>query len=164
MSFEIFLRRLNACLPAVLVASAAACMAGPALAADAHKSAAKPRKLLLTRDELRACMAAKNHLHDEGEALVQMQSKLATEKDEIVQNGNELKERLAALDRTNKEVVQKYVDDSNAREKRIDAFEASGRTYNERVQALENARAAYHRDCENKRFDLDDEAAIRKGK
>lgn len=128
-------------------------------------AAAKARKsLLLSRDELRTCMANQTRLHQQRDEVTQMLATLTTEKNEIVRTGNELKERLAALDRNNIEVVTKYAEDATAREKRIDAYDASSAAYNEKSAALESALAAYKKDCENKRFDEADELAIKQGK
>lgn len=128
-------------------------------------STAKSKKsLLLSRDELRICMANRSRLDQQREEMTQMMASLTAEKSDIVRTGDELKERFAALDRTNVETVTKYADDATAREKRIDAFEASNAAYNEKAAAFETASAAYKKDCENKRFDEADERAIKQGK
>lgn len=147
----------------VLVFGAQAGMA--ASDGSAQKPAAKPRKaLLLSREELRACQASKNQMEQQKGELLRWQSELTAEKAELVRIGNDLKEQLATLDRTNQELVGKYVAANNAREKRIDAFEASSGSYNDKLRELEAARAVYKKDCENRRFDEEDEMAIKKGK
>ncbi|HJV60053.1 MAG TPA: hypothetical protein VJ743_03860 [Albitalea sp.] len=139
----------------------------PLQAADAGKKTAKEparHKLLLTREELRACMNSKADIDRTKDELVQEQARLTAEKDELVKLGGELKEQLATLDRGNKELVEKYVEANNDRERRIDALETSGKAYDQKVQALQAQRAAYQKDCASKRFDEDDERAIKAGK
>ncbi len=143
-------------------------MQGAALAADAVSTkplAIKTKKSpLLTREELRACMAAQTKMHEQREELTKLQGQLTAEKEDIVRTGSELKEQLAALDRTNREAIVAYTEANAARDKRIDAFELSSTAYNDKVQASETADAAYKKDCENRRFDEKDETAIKKGK
>jgi hypothetical protein len=129
-------------------AFAAGVLALAAHAADPPKAPAKgkSKSLLLSREELRACMATKDRMQQQRDEITQLQA------------------QLEALDRTNVELVQKHVDASNARDRRIDAYEAKATAFNAKVEALRNDQAAYTRDCENKRFDTDDEAAIKKAK
>jgi hypothetical protein len=140
-----------------------------ALAAHAAEPAKAPAKgksksLLLSREELRACMATKERMQQQRDEIAQLQAQLGTEKGELTQSGEQLKAQLEALDRTNLELVEKHVEASNAREKRIDAYEAKASAFNAKVDALKSDQAAYTKDCENKRFDEADELAIKKGK
>jgi hypothetical protein len=148
----------------LVVCAAAPLVALPAQAFDAAKSAAKGKPLLLSREELRACMASQSRLHQQREETTQLQSLLAIEKDELTRSGTELNDQLAALDRTNLKAVEKYVEAHNAREKRIDAYEARAGAYNAKVEAMNTEQDAYARTCENRRFDETDELVIRKGK
>jgi hypothetical protein len=149
---------------------AAAFVATLTLSAATH--AAEPKKAtttpartpLLTRDELRECMATKTRLHQQREESVQMQGQLDTEKADILREGNELKEKLAALDRTNKEQVEQYVAANNAHEKRIDDYSVRSKDFNTKVDTLTADNDAYKKNCENRRFDEKDEKAIKAGK
>jgi len=165
------LRAHAACALSVSLCLAAPLVATPSLAADAAKKPAADaarkapaRTPLLTRDELRACMDAKARLHQEREETVQLQSQLNAEKAEIVGEGNALKDRLATLDRTNKELVEQFVESNNAHDKRIDAYSARSDAFNAKVDTLAADGEAYKRDCENRRFDEKDEKAIKSGK
>ncbi len=151
--------RLSGLVHAALIAACAMSFASASLAASAGK-----KTPLLTREELRACMARQAKLHQDRDGLVQVKSSLDSEKESIVQTGATLKDQLAALDRTNEEQVTKYVDTNNAREKRIDAFEQTSKDYNTKLESLEAANAAYKKDCEDRRYDEKDEIAIKKGK
>jgi len=144
---------------AALIAACAVSLASGAFAATASKKAP-----LLTREELRACMARQTKLHQDRDSLVQSKAALDAEKDAIVQVGSTLKDQLATLDRTNQEQVSNYVAANNAREQRIDAFEQTSKDYNARVESLEAADAAYKTDCASRRYDEKDEIAIKKGK
>jgi hypothetical protein len=138
-------------------------------AADAPKKAStaasnKPGGPLLSRDELRACMDTKARLHQQREEAVKLQPQLDAEKADILREGNELKERLAALDRTNVELVEKYVQSSVEHDKRIDAFETRNTAFNAKVDTLTSDTEAYRKSCENRRFDEKEERAIKQGK
>ena len=125
---------------------------------------AKPRPLIMERSELRASMASKDRMQQQRDAIDRLQNELQAEKGELQKSGDELKEQLAALDRSNVEAVQKHVDTNNAREKRIDAYEARAAEYNAKVDTLKSEKDRYAQDCENRRFDEKDEIAIKKGK
>jgi hypothetical protein len=137
-----------------------------ACAADAPRksAAAKPGGPLLSRDELRACMDTKARLQQQREEAVKLQPQLDAEKENILREGNDLKERLAALDRTNVELVEKYAASSVEHDKRIDAYETRNTAFNSKVDALTSETQAYKKSCENRRFDEKDERAIKQGK
>lgn len=147
---------------AVLVAGV---LALAAHAAEPPKAPAKgkSKSLLLSREELRACMATKDRMQQQRDEIAQLQAQLEAEKGELRQSGEQLKAQLEALDRSNLELVEKHVEANNAREKRIDAYEAKASAFNAKVDALKNDKTAYTRDCEKKRFDEADEIAIKKG-
>lgn len=119
---------------------------------------------VLTREELRSCMAQQDRIRSQNEAAARERETLEKEKAEIVQDGQALKERLAALDRANQEAVTQYNESVAARDKRIDAFEARMPEFNGKVEALQKEREAFAGQCDNRRYDEDDEIAIRKGK
>lgn len=162
---------------AIRAASTISCLLGllasPALqAAEPAKAAAKPAKEtaakaktpLLTRDELRTCMATGKRLAQQREETVQLQTRIADEKQALARTGDELKEQYATMDRTNQELVAKYVEAHNAREKRIEAFQAEAAQFNAKAESLNAAQTAYREACENRRYDEKDEIAIRQGK
>ena len=135
-----------------------------ALAVQAAEPPKKSKSLLLSREELRACMATKDRMQQQRDEIARLQGELDAEKGELKQSGEQLKEQLAALDRNNLEMVEKHVEANNTREKRIDAYEAKATAFNAKVDALKNDKDAYARNCEKKRFDEADELAIKKGK
>jgi uncharacterized coiled-coil protein SlyX len=136
----------------------------PAAAQTAARKGAKPTEPLLTRAELRICFAQKDRIRDLNETLLREREGIDKEKSELVQLGATLKDRLAALDRTNKEAVDAFNADSLERDKRIDAFEARVPGFNEKVEALAKEREGYARQCERRLYDELDEIQIKRGK
>jgi DNA repair exonuclease SbcCD ATPase subunit len=159
-------------LPRILLAASVA-VAAPALV-QAQTAKPRPAKktaafgqgkgLLLTRAELRACLDLQERVRTQNDAANREREQLDHEKSEIVQQGQTLKEQLGTLDRTNAEAVAKYNEAATDRDKRIDAFEARMGPFNEKVEALQKEREAFVRQCDNRRYDEDDEIAIRKGR
>ena len=119
---------------------------------------------LMTREQLRDCMALAHRNRVEGEEILALPAQFELEKAEIQRHGTTLKEELAALDRTSGELVDQYNAKAAARDKLIEAFDARVGAYNLRAQQLQTDRAAYAGACENRRFDEKDEIAIKNGK
>lgn len=150
----------RAVLAVVLAASALG--ATGAFAADKPKPAAKAP--LLTRDELRACMAQKPRVLADRDAVVKQRERLEAEKAELVRRGKELEQRLETLDRSSQELVDRYNEDAGARDRAIDEFETRAKAFDARTAAFKTEQDAYARNCENRRFDERDEIAIKNGK
>lgn len=118
---------------------------------------------LLTRAELRECLSLQSRLRGLTEEIVAAQSALDKEKSEVAQSGAELKEALAALDRTSAPAVDAHNASVLEHEKRVDAYNAKTPAFNAAAAALQEQRAAFGKGCENRDFDEKDEIAIRKG-
>ena len=119
---------------------------------------------LLTRAELRDCMARQERVRAQGDATVKAQAEFEAEKAEVTRLGAALKEQLAALDRTSAEAVAAYNEQAQAFDKRVDDYNAATPAFNAKVDALKNEREAFAKRCENRRFDELDEIAIKNGK
>ncbi|CAN5914166.1 hypothetical protein BH11PSE8_BH11PSE8_15400 [soil metagenome] len=154
-SASAFCRTILAC---VLLAATAA------HAADKPATKGKGNGPLLTRAELRECMAQPTRIAAEAEELRKQQAANETDKTQIVQQGDALKEQLATLDRTSAEAVAAYNEKAQARDARVDAYNAANAAINTRVEALQAQRNAYLTGCENRRYDEKDEIAIKNGK
>ena len=128
------------------------------------KAKAKAGVPLMTRDELRDCMALAQRNRVQGEEILALPAQIELEKADLQRHGAMLTEALAALDRTSVELVDQYNAKAAARDKSIEAFDARVGTYNLRAQQLQTDRAAYASACENRRFDEKDEIAIKNGK
>lgn len=122
----------------------------------------KPIEPLLSRDELRACMERQTRLRELTTETTQLQETLGQEKAEILRDGETLKADLANLDRSDVAAVSSYNARAVARDQRIDAFEPRVKDFNAKAEALAADRAAYARQCENRKFDEKDEKALSK--
>lgn len=118
---------------------------------------------LLTRAELRECLALQERVRLLGEDVVSTQAALDKEKVDIAQNGKALADQLATLDRTSAEAVNAYNTSVQEHDTRIDAYNALTPGFNAKVEALQIGRARFLKGCENRDFDEKDEIAIRKG-
>jgi hypothetical protein len=145
------------------------------LLAAANGFAAEPKKegafgsgkaggAYLTRNELRACLARQTRVAQQDGEMQKEQSTLAATKGEIARNGEQLKERLDNLDRTNVDAVTAYNEAAEARDKQIDAFQTRVTAFNNQVEALKTEREAFGKGCDNRRYFEEDEIAIKKGK
>jgi hypothetical protein len=154
--------------PALARRPAAATSAPPTSAdASARESAVtkgNARGALLTRDELRRCMAEQDRLAAETDAVLQVQQGLERERAEIVRLGVELKAKLDTIDRSRTADVEAYNALAEARNARIADYDAAMVKTNERVAVLEPARLAWSRDCAERRFREEDRAAIKAGR
>jgi hypothetical protein len=143
------------------------------LAAPSH-AADKPAKkesgfgggkgAYLTKEELRTCLNRQTKVKAEDASMLKEQAEITTVKDEILRTGEELKQRLEAVDRTNAEAVAAYNEATQARDARIDAFQKRVDAFNARVLANQAERDAFGNGCNNRRYFEEDEQAIRKGK
>ena len=124
----------------------------------------KPSGPLLTRAQLRECMAQQERMRVMTDEAVVLQTQFNAEKADLAQQGLVLKDELAALDRTNVQAVELYNVKAAARDKAIDTFEAGTDAYNKRVKRLTMEREIFVSGCENRRYDEKDEVAIQQGK
>ncbi len=155
---------------------AAACLLalGAALAFPVHANSDKLRigifgsgkgaGPLLSRNELRECLAIESRVLEATQAASRDREQLEKEKAELIRQGDALKAELAALDRTSAEAIEAYRARALARDKAIDEFDARSEAFNTRVGALDADRASFKQRCDNRRFDMADEAALRKAK
>jgi len=119
---------------------------------------------VMTRAELRECMAQMatvRSLNDEAAAL---QTALAKEQAEIGALDAAHKDKRAALDLTNAEAVDGFNAEGRALDQRIDAYNARTPAFNAKVEALQAARSTFAKGCDNRNYDEKDEAAIKSGK
>jgi CRP-like cAMP-binding protein len=152
--------------PALLVC--ALLVAGAGHAADKPKEATfgkgKASGPVLTREQLRQCLAQQAQVKDQEAELVRLQAGLNTDKALIVRSGEVLSEQGAALDRTKPELVSAYNEQVLARDKAIDELQARGAQFNERAGAANLQREAFAKACEGRTYNESDEIAIQKGK
>ena len=124
----------------------------------------KPGGPLLTKAQLRDCLAQQERVRAQTEETVRLQAALERDKTEITKLGDLLKEQLAALDRGDANAVDAYNAQAQNRDKMIDDYEARALQFNAKVESLQGERGAFAKGCENRRFDELDEIAIKSGK
>lgn len=142
----------------------AAVAADPPARKEGSLGGGKGSGAYLTRDELRSCLSRQTQTRAQDAELAKEQATLGPDKEQLVRDGDTLKARLETVDRSNPEALAAYNDAVLARDKQIDAFQARVDAFNRRVEATQTVRAAFVKDCGNRRFLEDDEAAIRSGK
>lgn len=142
----------------------------PAPKTPAKKPAPKPPAKdtppadLLTRDELRACMAQDTRIKAQRQELVDQRA--AMDKDEATIQGESqaLKQALETLDRTSEPAVQAYQARVAANDQLIDAYNARLQPFNTAATALREEESAYGRNCAGRPFEERDELAVKRGK
>ena len=161
-------RPLGWAVLATLLASAGVHAADKPAAKPPAKQASfgkgKPEGPLLSRAQLRECLAQQGRVRTMSESAMKLQTTLEAEKGEISRLGVVLTDKLAALDRTSAEAVQAYNAEAAARDALIDAYNARTPGFNTQVDALQAEREAFTKNCENRNYDEEDEFAIRAGK
>jgi hypothetical protein len=141
--------------------------ASPAFAADKKETqlgTGKPAGKYLTRDELRNCMSTKAKSTQQTADALRERAELDDAKEALAKRGSELEQELASMDRTNAEVVSAYNEKARLRDQDIDAFQAHANAFNDRVTATKAVESAYAANCDNHRYFVEDEDAIKKGK
>lgn len=153
---------------ALVVFSAAASAAEPTQPAKKGNvlslGQGKPTGKLLTRNELRECLAQEVRVKTLGDEAVALQSSLDQDKVEIGKSGEELKQARETLDRTSKEAVDAFNARGAEHDQRVDAYNAKLPTYNTKVQALQDERANFAKNCAERPYDEGDYFAIKRGK
>ena len=157
----------NTLLKSIVLACTCAVLAS-AHAADPPKEGSfgksKAGGPLLSRAELRDCMARQARVRAQSDETVKLQAELDRERAEVTALGSALKEQLAALDRTSADAVAAYNLQAQAVDKRAGDYNALTPAFNAKLEALKSERDVFAKACENRRFDEKDEIAIKNGK
>jgi len=119
---------------------------------------------LLTRDQLRECLATNERLRVGNESAGPERAAIERERGDLARRTTELKAERETLDQTSQEALDKYLERAVAHDRAIDAVEARTTAFNQKVEALQADKAKFAQRCENRRFDELDAAAIRSGK
>lgn len=142
---------------------------GVARAADPSQASSigvfgKGKGPLLTRTELRDCIARQERVRQLTEASVKGKAEIDAIKAEVDRQDGALQSELPTLDRGNAEAVEAYNAKVQARVKLIDDYNARGPAFNAGVDTLQAERDAFAKNCNNRRYDEKDESAVRNGK
>jgi len=158
------LHALTSTLLTLALLSAATAFAADKPKKESSFGAGKPSGPILTRDQLRACLAQQARVAQQDDELPKEKAQLASTHAELVRNGEALKQRLETLDRSDAPAVAAYNDETQARDKRIDELQARVSAFNARAEAFQVEREAFVKACGNRSFFEEDEIAIKKGK
>jgi hypothetical protein len=138
----------------------------PAKAASApprEGSLGKGTGALLTKDQLKQCMAEQDRMKQEGDDLVQTQAALAKTRSDIERLGSELDAEKATVDRSNQVAVDAYNERLRSRAKMIEDYKIAAPQFNQRVDKLSADRQGYAKDCADRRYLEEDYDAIKAG-
>ena len=140
--------------------------AAAAQAADKPASFGKGKATgpLLSRAQLRECLAQQGRLQTLSADAAKLQAGMAADEAEIKRLDAAHKEKFASLDRTSAEAVVAYNAESQQLDKLIDVYNAGTPAFNAKVDALQAERASFAKDCDNRNYDEKDELAIKNGK
>lgn len=127
------------------------------------QSPPRPIEPLLSREQLRSCMALQARNRQLAQDARENQVRLTSERDELKRLGDALQVDATTLDRTSEEAVAAYNGRVADRERRVSELERAVASFNQMAGAHEQGRLAYARDCENRKFDDKDEKAILSG-
>jgi hypothetical protein len=119
---------------------------------------------MLTRDELRQCLAEQDRIAKEGAELAQAQAKMDGERKEIERLGTELEADKAKVDTSDEAAVNAYNARVRQRTKQAEEYRAAVPVFNARVDKLAADGKAYATGCADRRFFEDDYEAIKAGK
>jgi hypothetical protein len=124
----------------------------------------KPGGKMLTRDELRACLAHEKRLKSMNEEIRTLQIQLDNDTAEIGKHDAELKQAIATVDRTSQEAVDAVKAKAAEHDQRVDAYNAKLGPFNAKAQAVETERAAFASNCHDRPYSEIDFFAIQRGK
>ncbi len=119
---------------------------------------------LLTREELRACMATQAKLKRDREALGQREKPLDREKAEIVAEGESIKAARETLDRTSEEAIQAFNQRVLDNDARVDDYNKRNAALKADATAWQAASDQWKTQCGDRRYREDDEIAIKRDK
>lgn len=120
---------------------------------------------LLTRNELRECLAQEGRVRALSDEAVAQQRALEAEKAEIVKQGNELKQALSTVDAsTPAEQIAAYKAKGSEQDQRVDAYNAKLPAFNSKVQAMQTERSSFAQNCADRPYDEGDYFAVKRGK
>lgn len=119
---------------------------------------------ILTRNELRGCLAEQQLLAVMQTDFLKQQADLDAEKAAIEAQRAALKAELETLDRSNGELVDAFNLKATAQDERIEAYNQRGAPFNARASEFQAQRAAWDKACGNRRYQENDLIVIKAGR
>ncbi len=154
-------------LARITLACASALVVQPVRAAD-KPSPTPPAKskpdAILTQAQLRECVAQKERLRADSDAVVKAKAASDAQKAEIASTRSALAEEATTLDRTKADAVAAYNAKIEALNALVDSFQTRATAYNKDVESVQALQEAYAKSCENRRYDDRDLSDIQKKK
>jgi hypothetical protein len=147
-------------LDALFVATAAA--ADPPASTAQSKSAPKKKSNVMTRDELRVCMAEQDRLQRLSEKVKQDQASLDRQRADVEKMDAEIARKRAALDPADVAAAEALQTDVARRDEVVDAYNARLPALREQGSTYDAGRQVWVERCANRDYDELDEAAIKR--
>lgn len=152
-------------------ALALALIARPALAADPPqtaparkaqpKSAPKAKPKVMTRDELRVCLAEQDRLQQITAGMKTEQAELERQKADVQSIDAELKSKVGTVDPNDTETLAALKEKGVRRDAMADEYNARLAALREQSTAFDSGRKTWAERCGDRDYDERDEAAIR---
>lgn len=138
------------------------------------KPAAKPREgslgggtatgPMLTKDELRQCIAEQDRLKQETADVVTTQQKLAKDRGEIDRASAALDADRPTVDVSNKEAVEAFNARLQAKAKLVADYQSAAPAFNQRIDKLDADDKAFTKNCKDRKYFEDEYDEIKAGK
>jgi len=162
-------------LPTALAADATPAPKPPAKAAakaPAKATDSKPREgslgkgtgPLLSREQLRQCLAEQDRLKKATAEVLELQHSFEKNRGDIERLGGELEAEKTTLDRTSQAAVDAYNEKARGRGKLIEDYKAAAPQFNERVDKLTDDKHVFAKDCADRKYLEADYDDIKAGK
>ncbi len=119
---------------------------------------------VMTKAELRACLKEEDGLKAQRAPLIEERRVLDADKAAIAKDTEALKGAADALDRTSLDAVDAHNAKIRAHDARIDAWNERSNALGAKGKGYEQAHEAWKASCANRRYNEDDEKAIRAGR
>lgn len=119
---------------------------------------------MLTKDELRQCIAEQDRLKQETSEVSATQSKLKAQRADIDRMSAELDADRPKVDVGNKEAVDAFNARLQAKGKLVADYQAAGTQFNQRVDKLDADDQAFTKNCKDRRYFEDEYDEIKAGK
>lgn len=119
---------------------------------------------MLTKDELRQCLAEQDRMKQETADVVATQKKLAADRAEIDRVSKELDADRPNVDVSNKDAVDAFNARLQAKAKLVADYQAAAPAFNARVDKLDADEKAFTKNCRDRRYFEDEYDEIKAGK
>lgn len=119
---------------------------------------------MLTKDELRQCLAEQDRMKQETADVVATQKKLAADRAEIDRVSKELDADRPNVDVSNKDAVDAFNARLQAKAKLVADYQAAAPAFNARVDRLDADDKAFTKSCRDRRYFEDEYDEIKPGK